>query len=153
MIIIAVSGLEPLMQASGLTFQQGIAIFFISGLLAMIIASMVVGWLWTRSRNKTNEEAEAAGVTLAFDSSRTIDVYGIEGCGYCIGLIIILVLLALGVTLPLEISENMENLIVLVIITVFGAASWAVTLWAPLYLRNERRRFRLLLEKAMEAEK
>lgn len=114
---------------------------------------MVVGGLWTRSRNKTKEKAEAAGVVLALDSSKGIDVYGIEGCGYCIGLIVILVLGALGITLPLEISQDMEDLVVLVVITIFGAMCWAVTLWSPFYLRNERRRFRLLLENAMKANK
>ncbi len=138
-------------QTPNLTLQQGLGLFFITGLIAMIVAAIIVSGLWSREKKKIEKEAEAAGVSVIIDTAQQVDVYAIEGCGYCIVFLIIIILAALGVSFPMVVSEEIEDIVVMIVIIIFGAVCWAVTLWAPIYLRNERRRFRRILDSALRA--
>ncbi|NHJ14815.1 MAG: hypothetical protein EAX95_14135 [Candidatus Thorarchaeota archaeon] len=126
-----------------------IALFFVSGLIFGIGAAIVVGFLWSRARKRVIAEAEAAGVTLEIETSTDIDAYGIEACGYCIGFIVIAAAGVLGISLPTLIPEGAEDLIVIVIITIFGAALWGLVVWSVPYYRGEKRRFQNLLDEAL----
>lgn len=117
----------------------------------MIVAAIIVSGLWSREKKKIEKEAEAAGVSVIIDTTQQVDVYAIEGCGYCIVFLIIIILAALGVSFPMVVSEEIEDIVVMIVIIIFGAVCWAVTLWAPIYLRNERRRFRRILDSALRA--
>lgn len=126
-----------------------IALFFVTGLIFGIGAAFVVGFLWDRARKRVIAEAEAVGVALDIDTSSSVDVYAIEGCGYCIGFIIVAAAGVLGISLPILIPEGAENLIVLIVITVLGAALWGLVVWSVPYYRSEKRRFQQLLDGAI----
>ena len=137
-----------LQQTPNLTIQQGLGLFFITGIIAMIVAAIIVSGLWSREKKRIEKEAEAEGVSVIIDTTQQVDVYAIEGCGYCIVFLVIIILVALGVSFPMVVSEEIEDIVVMIVIIFLGALCWAVTLWAPFYLRNERRRFRRMLDSA-----
>ena len=140
-----------LMQAASEKPEFWIALFFVTGLVAMIISAMICGAIWSHLKKKTLAEADRAGVDIHLSETEgiDIDIFEIEGCGYCIVFIIILILGALGISFPIVLSEEVETMILVLVLIIFGAATWAVTLWSPYYLRSERRRFRRILDEAL----
>jgi hypothetical protein len=129
--------------------EYWIAMFFVTGLVFGIGSAMVIGFLWDRARKRVIREAEEAGAILDIDTESSIDVYSIQGCGYCIGFIIVAIAAVLGISLPTLIPEGAEDLIVIVVITVFGAMLWGLTIWSIPYYRSEKRRFQHLLDIAL----
>ena len=129
--------------------EYWIAMFFVTGLVFGIGSAMVIGYLWDRARKNVIRKAEEAGVTLEIDTESKVDVYSIEGCGYCIGFIIVAIAAVLGISLPTLIPEGAEDLIVIVAITVFGAMLWGLTFWSIPYYRGEKQRFQHLLDMAL----
>jgi hypothetical protein len=129
--------------------EYWIGMFFITGLIFGIGSAIVVGALWSRQRKLFLKKAEDAGVTLVIPTSTGEGVYLIEGCGYCIGFVIVAIAGVLGISLPALIPEGAEDLIVVVIITIFGALLWGLAVWSVPYYRGEKKRFQHLLDMAI----
>lgn len=129
--------------------EYWIGVFFITGMVFGIGSAMGVGFLWGRQRKRVIKEAEAVGVTLEIPTSTGDGVYAIEGCGYCIGFIIVAIAGVLGISLPALIPEGAEDLIVVIVITIFGALFWGLAVWSVPYYRGEKRRMQQLLDGAL----
>jgi hypothetical protein len=125
--------------------------FFITGMVSGLAAACIVGGLWSRDKRRIEKEAEEAGVILEIESSSGFDAYEIEGCGYCIGFIIIIAVSAMGITLPIVLPEAAEDIIMVTVMIIFGAALWALALWSVPYVKTYRRGFREKLQKAIES--
>ncbi|MFX1368407.1 MAG: hypothetical protein ACFFAY_07405 [Promethearchaeota archaeon] len=139
--------LIPMMQTSGPEYW--IAMFFVTGLVFGICSALVVGFLWHRARKSVMKQAEEAGTSLGIDIEPSIDLRAIQGCGYCIGFIVVAVAVVLGISMATLIPEGSENLIVTVAITVFAAMLWGLMIWSVPYYMSEKRRFQHLLDKAL----
>lgn len=125
--------------------------FFLTGLIVGLAVTFIVAGLWSRDKRHIEKEAEAAGVSLNMENKSRIDTsQGIEGCGYCIGFIIIIAAGAMGISLPVILPEATENLIVMIVLILFGSMFWALALSAIPYVKSYRRGFRKTLQDAID---
>ena len=125
--------------------------FFLTGLVIGIAVTFIIAGLWSRDKRRIEREATAAGVSLNMESGKVgYDHYGIEGCGYCIGFIIIIAAGALGVSLPQVLPEATEDLIGMIFVIIFGSAFWGLVLGSIPYVRSYRRGFRKALQDATD---
>ena len=123
-----------------------LAVFFVTGLAAMIIIALAVGIVVSIKYKAIRKKAEQADVQVDLSSGSTrIDAQGIEGCGYCIVCSIVLILGALGISLPIVLTQQAEDLILAVVMAVFGALCWAVSIWGiPYSIRDLKKKYRAL---------
>ena len=121
-----------------------LAIFFVTGLVAMIVMAFIVQLIISRKRRQVRK----AGVDLPKDTSGVSmgDIYALEGCGYCFLFAVIIILSALGISLPIILPQAVENIIMAVVMTVFGGLCWGVTIWAIPYTRKQLRKLDQLLK-------
>ncbi len=127
-----------------------LAVFFLTGFVFGILMAFIVAGLYSRDKRLIEEQAAAAGVSIDLDSRPVVDAEGIEGCGYCIGSIIIIAAGALGISLPIVIPEAAEQIILTIVIIVFGAIFWGLAVGSIPYIRHYRRGFRKALQDAID---
>jgi len=129
----------------GLLFFIGLPLLFC---LSLIIASVLDG-----AKKRAIKKAEEAGVELTLKPDPGPSAFAIEGIIYCIGFIvigiIIVVAMVLGISLPLDLTEDLENIIGTTVFGVFDILIWTVVIWSPYYYRSERRRLQRTLEEAL----
>jgi predicted membrane channel-forming protein YqfA (hemolysin III family) len=123
-----------------------LAVFFVTGLAAMIIIALAVGIVVSLKFKAIRKKAEQAGVQVDLSSDSTrITAQGIEGCGYCIVCTIVLIFGALGITLPIVLTQQAEDLILAIVMAVLGALCWGATIAAiPISVRDLKKRYRAL---------
>ncbi len=128
-----------------------LGMFFLTGLIVGLAVTFIIAGLWSRDKRHIEKEAAAAGVSLNLENKSRIDsAQGIEGCVYCIGFIIIIAAGAIGISLPVILPEAAENLIVMIIMILFGSVFWALALASIPYVRSYRREFRKILQNAID---
>ena len=112
----------------------------------MIIIALGVGVVVSMKYKAIRKKAERADVQVDLSSGSTgIDAQGIEGCGYCIVCSIALILGALGISLPIVLTQQAEDLILAIVMAVFGALCWAVSIWAiPYSTQDLKKKYRAL---------
>jgi len=123
-----------------------LAIFFVTGLAMMIILALGIGIVVSMKYKAIRKKAEQADVQVDLGSGSTgIDAQGIEGCGYCIVCSIVLICGALGISLPIVLTQQTEDLILAIVMAVFGALCWAVSIWGiPYSIRDLKKKHRAL---------
>jgi len=123
-----------------------LAIFFVTGLAMMIILALGIGVVVSMKYKAIRKKAEQADVQVDLGSGSTrIDIQGIEGCGYCIVCSVALILGALGISLPIVLTQQAEDLILAIVMAVLGALCWAVSIWAiPYSTRDLKKKYRAL---------
>jgi hypothetical protein len=135
----------------GAPHEIAIASFFLSGLVAMIIMAIVAAGIWSIQKRRYQKKADELGVMVDFTSKESsIDPYAIEGCGYCIVFVIIIILGALGISLPIILPGDFQTLIVLIISLVFGGLTWGVTIWSFYYIYKIPAKFQSIIDEAVE---
>lgn len=60
-----------------------------------------------------------------------------------------MVAIVLGISLPLDVSEDLETIIGTSVFGIFDVLLWALVIWSPFYYRAERRRLHRTLEEAL----
>ena len=127
-------------------------LFLIALPLAIVIAivlSFAVDW----ARKKAVKLAQEQGAELSFKPDPGPSIAEIEGIFYCIGIIIvgaiIVVAAVLGISLPIEVSEDVQNLIATIVAGVFDVMLWAIIIWSPYYYISEKRRIKRKLDEAL----
>lgn len=123
-----------------------LAVFFVTGLAAMVIIALAVSIVVSMKYKAIRKKAEQADVQVDLSSgSAGITAQGIEGCGYCIGCTIILILVVLGISLPIVLTQQAEDLILAIVMAVFGALCWGVAIAAiPYSIRDLNKKYRAL---------
>ncbi|MFX1562711.1 MAG: hypothetical protein ACFFDP_05340 [Promethearchaeota archaeon] len=133
----------------GAPHEIAIALFFISGLVMMLIMACVASGVWSLQKRRYQRKADELGVKVDFSSGESsIDAYGIEGCGYCVGFIIIIVLGAMGISLPIILPGDVQQLLFLSVLLVFGSVFWGATIWGFYYISRISRKFQKILDEA-----
>ncbi len=129
------------------------AYLFLTGLPVSVGVAVVYGFALDRQRKKAVRRAKEAGVDFTPKPVPGPSVPEIEGAIYCVGIIvvgaIIVVAAVLGVSLPLDLSEDMENIIGTVVSGFLAVLLWAVVIWSPYFYKADRRRLEQDLEEAM----
>lgn len=129
------------------------ALLFLTGLPVSVGVVVVAAFAVDRARKGAVRMAKEAGVDLVLKPDPGPSVTEIQGTVYCIGFIvvgaIIVVAAVLGISLPIEVSEDVENIIGTAFSGIFGVLLWALALWSPYYYIAERRRLKHDLEEAM----
>lgn len=129
-----------------------LAIFFVTGLVLMIALGLITGVLFWRQSKRIRRQAEEAGVPDPIPKSDNgFDPTAIEGCGFCIIIVIVLIAGALGITLPITLPESAEVLILTIVMVVFGALCWGASIWGIRYTFREYSRRGQLLETALQS--
>lgn len=130
-----------------------LALFFATGLVLMIALGLITGVVFWRQSKRIRRQATEAGVpdpipksTVGFDPSE------IEGCGFCIIIVIFLIAGALGISLPITLSQTAEVIIMTIVMGVFGALCWGVSIWGIRYTFREYSRREQLLETALQSQ-
>ena len=123
-----------------------LAVFFVTGLAAMILIALAVGIVVSLKFKGIRKKAEQAGVQVDLSSGSTgISALDIEGCGYCIVCTIALILGALGISLPIVLTQQAEDLILAIVMAVMGALCWGATIAAiPYSIRDLKKKNRAL---------
>ena len=129
------------------------AFLFLTGLPVSVGVAVVFGFALDRHKKRTVRMAKEAGVDFTPKPSPGPSVTEIQGTVYCIGFIvvgaIIVIALVLGISLPIELSEDMENIIGTVFAGIFGIGLWAIVIWSPYFYITERRALEREFEEAM----
>ncbi len=128
-------------------------LLFIIGLPVLIVVGAIIAKAVDRAKKRTMKIAEEASVEVTLKPDRGPSVSEIEGIVYCIGFIVIGVIVVvagvLGISLPLDLSEDMENIIGTTAFGIFDVLIWSVVIWSPFYYRNEKRRLQRAIEDAL----
>lgn len=136
-----------------LDLARVLGLLFFIGLFVMFVAGLIIAFAVDGARKRTIKMAEEAGVEITLKPDRGPPVYAIEGIIYCIGFIIIgvisVVAIVLGVSFPLDLSEDLETIIGTSVFGIFDVLIWAITIWSPFYYRAERRRLQRTLEETL----
>ena len=129
-----------------------LGLFFISGLVIMIVLGIVTGVVFWRQAKRIRRQAAEAGVPDPIPKSTVgFDPNDIEGCGFCIIVVIFLIAGALGISLPITLPQSAEVIIMTIVMGVFGALCWGVTIWGIRYSFREYSRREQLLETALQS--
>jgi hypothetical protein len=129
-----------------------LAFFFVFGMTAMIAVAIFGGIYVSIVIRRIKRQAKDEGVFLPEEETFLVDPYAIEGCGYCILLIVALILGALGISLPIVLPGDVQTLIMAIVMAIMGGMSWTVAIWAPFYWRNYIRRHRERLHELLGRE-
>jgi hypothetical protein len=123
-----------------------LAIFFVTGLAAMIIIGLAVAIVVSLKFKAIRKKAEQADVQVDLSSGSTgVNAQGIEGCGYCIVCTVALILGALGISLPIVLTQQAEDLILAIVMVVMGALCWGAAIAAiPYSIRDLKKKYRAL---------
>ncbi|TFG31708.1 hypothetical protein EU528_05460 [Candidatus Thorarchaeota archaeon] len=136
-----------------LDLARVLGLLFFIGIFVMFIVGLTIAFAVDGARKRTIKKAEEEGVEITLKPDRGPPVYEIEGIIYCIGFIVIgvisLVAIVLGISLPLDLSEDLENIIGTTVFGVFDILIWAVTIWSLFYYRAERQRLQRTLEETL----
>ena len=128
-------------------------LLFLTGIPAVVVAALVSGLALNRAKKKAIRIAQEAGVDFTPKPVPGPSVPEIEGAIYCVGIIvvgaIIVVAAVLGVSLPLDLSEDMENIIGTVVSGFLAVLLWGIVIWSPYFYKADRRRLEQDLEEAM----
>ncbi len=135
----------------GAPHEIAIASFFLSGLVAMIIMAFITAGIWSIQKRRYQKKADKLGVVVDFSSKESsIDPYAIEGCGYCIIFVVIIILGALGISLPIILPGNVQTLLLLIVGLVFGGLCWGVSIWSVYYMYKIPAKFQTIIDEALE---
>ncbi len=130
-----------------------LAIFFVSGLAVALIVGIILGVILSLQGRRIRKRAAEAGVSVELPGSKGgFDPYDIEACGYCIGFFIIIILGALGISLPIILPQQTEALIMTVVLITFGALFWGLVFWSIIYTIRQYPKRQKLLEAALRGE-
>jgi NhaP-type Na+/H+ or K+/H+ antiporter len=130
-----------------------LALFFVTGLILMIALGLVTGVVFWRQSKRIRRQAAEAGVPDPIPKSTIgFDPNDIEGCGFCIIIVIILIAGALGISLPITLPQSAEVFIMTIVMGVFGALCWGVNIWGIRYTFREYSRREQLLETAIQSQ-
>lgn len=130
-----------------------LAIFFVTGLVLMTALGLVTGVLFWRQSKRIRRQAAEAGVPDPIPKSDNgFDPTAIEGCGFCIIIVIILIAGALGISLPMTLPQSAEVIIMTIVMVVFGALFWGISIWGIRYTFREYSRREQLLETALQSQ-
>jgi hypothetical protein len=129
-----------------------VGLFFI-GLPVMFCLAVTMSFAVDKARKRTIKMAEEAGVEITLKPDSGPPTTSIEGIIYCIGFIVIGIIIViaavLGISFPLDLSEDLENIIGTTVTGVFDVLIWTVIIWSPFYYRTEQRRLQQKLDEAL----
>ena len=130
-----------------------LAIFFATGLILMIALGLITGVLFWRQAKRIRRQAAEAGVPDPIPKSDNgFDPSAIEGCGFCIIVVIFLIAGALGISLPITLPQSAEVIIMTIVMGVIGALCWGASIWGIRYTVREYSRRNQLLETALQSQ-
>ena len=136
----------------GAPHEIAIALFFLTGLVVMIIMAFIAAIVWSLQKRRYTRKAEELGVKVEFSGDESsIDPYAIEGCGYCIIFVVIIILGAMGISLPIILPGDVQTLIALIMCLVLGGLCWGATIWGVYYIAKIPSKFQKTLDEAMSA--
>ncbi len=128
-----------------------LAVFFVSGLGVALLVGIIAGSILTLQGRSIRKRAAEAGVSVKLPRSEGgIDPYDIEGCGYCIIFIVIIILGAMGISLPIILPQQTEAIIMAVVLVIFGGLFWGLVIWSIFYTAREYPKRRKLLAAALQ---
>ena len=126
---------------------------FLTGIPAVFVAALVSVVALNRAKKRAARIAQEAGVDFTPKPAPGPSVLEIEGAIYCIGIVvvgaIIVIAAVLGVSLPLEWSEDMENIVGTAVSGFLVVLLWAIVIWSPYFYKADRRRIEQDLEEAL----
>jgi hypothetical protein len=127
-------------------------LFFIAIPVAVCVA-FISGFALNGAKKRAIKTAEEAGVEFTPKPVPGPQVWEIEGIIYCIGFIVIgiisVVVVALGISLPLDVSEDTLTIITAVVFGAFAVLFWSLIIFSPLLYRSDLRRLQHSLEEAL----
>ncbi len=130
-----------------------LAVFFVTGLVLMVVLGLFTGVLFWRQAKRIRRQAAEAGVPDPIPKSDSgFDLSEIEGCGFCIIVVIFLIAGALGFSLPITLPQSAEVIIMTIVMGVFGALCWGASIWGIRYTFREYSRRGQLLETALQSQ-
>lgn len=130
-----------------------LAVFFVTGLVLMVVLGLFTGVLFWRQAKRIRRQAAEAGVPDPIPKSDNgFDLSEIEGCGFCIIVVIFLIAGALGISLPITLPQSAEVIIMTIVMGVFGALCWGASIWGIRYTFREYSRRGQLLETALQSQ-
>jgi hypothetical protein len=129
-----------------------LALFFVTGLVLMTALGLITGVLFWRQSKRIRRQAAEAGVPDPIPKSDNgFDPAAIEGCGFCIIIVIILIAGALGISLPITLPQSAEVIIMTIVMVILGALCWGASIWGIRYTFREYSRREQLLETALQS--
>lgn len=128
-------------------------IFFVSGLVSVLIVVIITEAIIRSHRRRLTRQAKDAGVSVTFPKRSSADPFAIEGCGYCLLFIIIMILASVGISLPLIIVQLPEILVVSVVLVVFGALWWSLVIASIPLTRRDYRKQQRAFDTAIQIQK
>jgi hypothetical protein len=130
-----------------------LAIFFITGLVLIIALGLITGILFWRQAKRIRRQATEAGVPDPIPKSdNCFDPAAIEGCGFCIVVVIFLIAGVLGISLPITLPQSAEVIIMTIVMGVIGALCWGASIWGIRYTFREYSRRNQFLETALQSQ-
>jgi hypothetical protein len=128
-----------------------LAMFFASGIEGALVVGIIAGSILILQGRRIRKQAAEAGVSVTLPKSESsFDPWAIEGCGYCIIFVVIIILGALGISLPIILPQQTENIIMAVVMTVFGGLFWGLVIWSIVYTVREYPKRQKLLKAALQ---
>ncbi|MFX1300980.1 MAG: hypothetical protein ACFFDE_08545, partial [Promethearchaeota archaeon] len=107
-----------------------LAVFFVTGLVLIVALGLITGVIFWRQAKGIRRQAAEAGVPDPIPKSDNgFDPSAIEGCGFCIIVVIFLIAGALGISLPITLPQSAEVIIMTIVIGVLGALCWGASIW------------------------
>lgn len=130
-----------------------LAIFFVTGLVLIIALGIITGVIFWRQAKRIRRQATEAGVPDPIPKSDNgFDPAAIEGCGFCIIVVIFLIAGALGISLPITLPQSAEVIIMTIVMASIGALCWGASIWGIRYTFREYSRRNQLLENALQSQ-
>jgi quinol-cytochrome oxidoreductase complex cytochrome b subunit len=134
-------------------FGRFFGLLFLTGIPVSVAICVVLAFALDRAKKRAVRTAEEAGVEFTPPPERGPSVSEIQGTIYCIGFIIVAIIFVvatvLGISLPIELSDEVKTIVVTVVVGIFGIFLWALIVWIPFYYRAQRRRVQRELEEAL----
>ncbi|MFX1318622.1 MAG: hypothetical protein ACFE9D_11500 [Promethearchaeota archaeon] len=135
----------------GAPHEIAIGLFFLSGLVMLIIMAFIAAGIWSVQKRRYQKKATELGVVVDLSSKESsIDPYAIEGCGYCVAFVIIIILAALGVSLPIILPGDVQTLLVLIVSLVLGGMCWGASIWSFYYIYKIPAKFQSIIDEALD---
>ena len=135
----------------GAPHEIAIGLFFISGLVMLIIMAFIAAGIWSVQKRRYQKKATKLGVVVDFSSKESsINLDAIEGCGYCIVFVVIIILGALGISLPIILPGDVQTLLVLIVCILLGGLCWGASIWSFYYIYKIPAKFQSIIDEALD---